>query len=167
VPPLLGSLPNKNPPVMADQKSGMPASLAAGTALQHGKTIPSALITVATPAPTTNLQQVFGRRLPGPFTPRADIGLSPSPDSLNPALATTIPDHSRWAILLSRKSIPYPARVVKCENEPITSYRWGASFESSFCLGMNPTIRSTGWPFLKRIRVGMLITPYCIADWLL
>jgi hypothetical protein len=98
----------KNPPVMADRNQAcQPHSLqvrslrpAQDNALDRLETIPSALITVATPAPTTNPTQVFGGQLPGPFAACAGIGLPPFPDSLNLALTATIPDLSLWSIPL-------------------------------------------------------------------
>jgi len=60
----------------------MPASLLQVRPSGVRQAIPSALITVATPARTTGPQGAFGGQLPGPFTACAGIGLPPYPDSL-------------------------------------------------------------------------------------
>ncbi len=39
------------------------------------------------------------------------------------------------------------------------SSRWGLILANRRALGMAPTKRSTGWPFLNKIKVGMLMIP--------
>jgi hypothetical protein len=70
----------------------MPASLIAGTVHGYAQDDTLSLDNGGDSGLDYLPAWAFGVRLPGPFTACAGIGLTPAPDSLDPALAATLPD---------------------------------------------------------------------------
>ena len=138
VPPHLAQLANKKSAGDGGKTTGMPASLTAGTALlPYRKSDTLCPDNGGDSVPDYSPQGAFGGQLPGPFTTCADIGLSPFPDSLNPALAATNPDLGRCCMHLYGRE--YTTSRPSCQIDfrtPKPLYRCGLSFDSSFSLGI-------------------------------
>ena len=101
-----------------------PAPLFSGTA---SAAIPCALITVASPARTTEGKPPFGERLPGPFNVGAGTGLSPCPGSLKPRCdAYFSRSQPVMAIFIAQN-----AETVKPCPRPFSRGLWGATVGDS------------------------------------
>ena len=68
-------------------------------------------------------------------------------------------DEAARPMINCETGFPFPLNRKTGGIDRVSQLRWGRIFLSISLLGRKPTMRSTGWPSLNRISVGMLITP--------